>query len=225
MKKLIILAAVAIAILGGCSFFNKGEVKSEVAPMDVPLVLQYPELPRGCEVTSLAMALQYSGYDVDKMELADKIAKEPFESGGLKGNMHKGFVGAMDTLDRDGIGVYVEPIVELAKEYAPNRKVKNITGESADEMYRAVSQGYPVWVITNARFKELTDDHFRTWKTADGDMQITYRQHSVVITGYDEDTVYVNDPLKSEKNVALDRADFEAAWTQMGSQAMYIAEK
>lgn len=224
MKKLIGLIVIAL-MLGGCSIFSSGTIKSEVSPLDVPLVLQYPELPRGCEVTSLAMLLQYSGYDVDKMDLSEEIAHEPFEEDGLKGNMHKGFVGAMDTLDRDGLGVYVEPIVELAKSYAPNWKVKNLTGKSTDALYEAIGKGYPVWVITNARFKELTADHFKTWETADGPMEVTYRQHSVVMTGYDEENVYVNDPMKSQKNIALNRADFEAAWLQMGSQAMYIAKK
>ena len=47
-------------------------------------------------------------------------------------------------------------------------------------------------------------------------MQVTYRQHSVVMTGYDENYVYVNDPLKSETDIALNRADFEAAWILNG---------
>ncbi|WP_042349352.1 C39 family peptidase [Bacillus massiliigorillae] len=224
MKKLIGIIII-VAVLGGCSIFSSGTVKTEVSPLDVPLVLQYPELPRGCEVTSLAMLLQYSGYDVDKMDLSEEIAHEPFEENGLKGDMHKGFVGAIDTLDRDGLGVYVEPIVDLAKSYAPKWKVKNLTGKSMDALYEAIGKGYPVWVITNARFKELSDDHFKTWETEEGTMQVTYRQHSVVMTGYDEEYVYVNDPMKSKKNVALNRADFEAAWVQMGSQAMYIAKK
>lgn len=225
MKKWIVLLSI-VFLLGGCSFFrNNDEAKLEVSPIDVPLVLQYPELPRGCEVTSLAMILQFSGYDVSKMQLASEIDREPFEQNGLKGDMHKGFVGAMDTLDENGLGVYVEPIISLAKSYAPKWKVKNLTNESPDALYKALSNGYPVWVITNARFKELTEDHFKTWETEQGTMKVTYRQHSVVMTGYDQDYVYVNDPMKSTKNVAINRADFEAAWEQMGSQAMYIAKK
>ncbi len=58
---------------------------------------------RGCEVTSLAMVLQFSGVKVDKMELASKIHYVPFQSNGLKGNMHKGFIGDMATFDKPGI--------------------------------------------------------------------------------------------------------------------------
>ncbi|RUQ24224.1 hypothetical protein ELQ35_21975 [Peribacillus cavernae] len=41
---------------------------------------QYPELPRGCEVTSLAMLLHYYDVKVSKMELADKVKKDPTPS-------------------------------------------------------------------------------------------------------------------------------------------------
>ncbi|MFS0782623.1 C39 family peptidase [Bacillus sp. 1P06AnD] len=207
-------------------FFNKvtdffTSSKGE-GPLDVPLVMQYPELPRGCEVTSLAMVLQYNGKDVDKMTLADQINKVPFEQSGLRGNMHEGFVGNMYTLDKSGLGVYVEPIIELAEKYVPKRKIVNLTAKDPEDLYHAVEKGHPVWVITNARYKELTRDHFLTWNTDQGKMDVTYRQHSVVITNYDDEYVYVNDPLQKEKNRAINRQNFEAAWIQMGRQAMYI---
>lgn len=224
MNRKIMLLAMVMSLLVGCSFFSGGNLAGSARIDNVPLVLQYPELPRGCEITSLAMILQYRGYDVDKMELEEKIVYEPFESKGYKGNMHDGFVGAMDTLDEDGLGVYVEPIVNLARKYASFWKVKNLTGKEPEALYAAIEAGNPVWVLTNARFKELEDTQFITWKTEEGSMQVTYRQHSVVMTGYDENYVYVNDPLKSETDIALNRADFEAAWIQMGSQAMYISE-
>lgn len=44
--------------------------------MDVPLISQNPELKNGCEVTSLAMVLQYAGIKVNKLELANSIKKE-----------------------------------------------------------------------------------------------------------------------------------------------------
>ncbi|MDF2792158.1 MAG: hypothetical protein K0S80_5260, partial [Neobacillus sp.] len=46
--------------------------------VDVPHIQQMPELQRGCEVTSLAMLLQYAGVSVDKMTLASEITTIPF---------------------------------------------------------------------------------------------------------------------------------------------------
>jgi len=82
----------------------------------------------------------------------------------------------------------------------------------------------PVWVIINSWYKELPEEQFETWQTAEGTIKVTYRQHSAVITGYDENFVYVNDPLKEEKNFKVDRANFEKAWIQMGRQAMTITD-
>ena len=39
--------------------------------LPVPLILQNPELPNGCEITSLCMLLRYLGFDADKCLLAD----------------------------------------------------------------------------------------------------------------------------------------------------------
>lgn len=44
-------------------------------PFDPPAgfrpIIQYPDLPTGCETTSLTMVLNYLGYPVDKLDLAD----------------------------------------------------------------------------------------------------------------------------------------------------------
>lgn len=197
--------------------------KEVVRPLDVPLFLQKPELMRGCEVTSLAMVLQFSGVQVDKLELASKIKHVPFQRNGFKGNMHKGFIGAMDTFDKPGLGVYVEPILELAKLYVPKEKVKNLSHKEPQQIYKTIDQGFPVWVLTNARFKRLPDDQFYTWRTDEGEMKVTYHQHSVVVTNYDDQYVYINDPLQTNQNRAINRDDFEQSWVQMGRQAMTIS--
>ena len=40
--------------------------------LNVKCVLQNPELPTGCEITALTIVLNYLGYDVDKLTMADK---------------------------------------------------------------------------------------------------------------------------------------------------------
>ncbi|KAB3529988.1 hypothetical protein F8154_14275 [Alkaliphilus pronyensis] len=202
---------------------------SDSTILKVPLVLQYPELPRGCEVTSLAMLLQYAGVDVDKMTLAREVKKDPtayqIRNGKVYfGNPYNGFVGDMYTMKNPGLGVYYGPILELAEAYMGDRIV-NLTGGSFDDIYYFLNQEIPVWIITNARYRKLTNEYFQTWQTPTGPVKITYRMHSVLITGYDENYIYFNDPLVNNQNRKVNKEDFEEAWIQMGRQAItYLPE-
>src|SRR5690606_20217062 len=90
--------------------------------IDAPHIKQMPELPRGCEVTSLAMLLAFAGIYVDKMTLAKEIKRDPtpYKKIGDQitfGNPYDGFVGDMYSFDNPGLGVYHGPITELANKY------------------------------------------------------------------------------------------------------------
>ncbi|MEK4710385.1 C39 family peptidase [Bacillus sp. FSL R10-2780] len=186
---------------------------------NVPLIQQLPELERGCEVTSLAMMLQYAGVSVDKMKLANEIKKVDFMADGVRGNPNEGFVGNIYTFSESGYGVYHGPLFQLAKKYLPNKAV-DLTGKSIEEMYKSVKAGQPVVMITNATYAPLDEDEFTTWETNSGDVSITYNEHCVVLVGYDKESVYIRDPLDDSLDVKVPRGNFEQAWVQMGSQAI-----
>ncbi|MEW9135237.1 C39 family peptidase [Bacillus wiedmannii] len=197
-------------------FSNNDE---KVILSNVPLIQQLPELDRGCEVTSLAMMLQYAGITVDKMKLANEIKKVDFMNDGVRGNPNEGFVGNIYTFSESGYGVYHGPLFQLAKKYLPNKAV-DLTGKSIEELYKSVKSGQPVVMITNAKFAPLDEDEFTTWETNSGDVSITYNEHCVVLIGYDEEFVYIRDPLEDSLDVKVPRGKFEKAWMQMGSQAI-----
>ncbi|MGH0554876.1 C39 family peptidase [Bacillus pretiosus] len=197
-------------------FSNNDE---KVILSNVPLIQQLPELDRGCEVTSLAMMLQYAGITVDKMQLANEIKKVDFMNDGVRGNPNEGFVGNIYTFSESGYGVYHGPLFQLAKKYLPNKAV-DLTGKSIEELYKSVKSGQPVVMITNAIFAPLDEDEFTTWETNSGDVSITYNEHCVVLIGYDEEFVYIRDPLEDRLDVKVPRGKFEKAWMQMGSQAI-----
>ncbi|MFK4997363.1 C39 family peptidase [Bacillus sp. N9] len=104
----------------------------------------------------------------------------------------------MYTFNEPGFGVYHKPIMELAESYLPGRIV-NLSNQSFEELKIPLSDGRPVWVIINSHYKKLDDSFFETWQTADGEIQITMKEHSVLITGYDEHFVYFNDPLNLQR--------------------------
>lgn len=207
------------------SSFSIVKIKKSVL-IDAPLIKQYPELPRGCEVTGLAMLLQYEGEDVDKLILAKEIKKDstPYSKSKGKiyfGNPHKGFVGDMYNLHNPGLGVYHEPIRELAERYLPGRII-DLTGSNFEKLKIPLSANQPVWVIINTSYQKLSDDQFQTWETPNGPIKITAKEHSVLITGYDEHFIYFNDPLTGKKNKKAPIQNFEKAWIQMGSQAITV---
>ncbi|WJE53409.1 C39 family peptidase [Bacillus cereus] len=197
------------------------DMKETAMIENVPFIKQLPELQRGCEVTSLAMLLQYKGVQVDKMQLASEVNKVPFKENNLRGNPHEGFVGNIYTKSEPGYGVYHEPIFKLAEKYVPEKTV-DLTGREIEDIYKVISSGSPVLVIANTTFQPLAEDSFETWNTNKGDVKITYYEHSVVVVGYDQNYVYMNDPLANNPNKKVSRSEFERAWEQMGKQAITI---
>lgn len=196
--------------------------------LDIPVILQNPELPRGCEVTSLAMLLNYAGIEVDKNELAGKIKKDKTplyqkEERIYFGNPNDGFVGDMYSLNNPGYGVYNGPIEELMKEYLPNQTI-NLTGCEFEDLFYFISRGSPVWVITNSTYKILDESEFDIWMTPTGPVEITFSLHAVLITGYDENNIYINDPLYVKQNIKVNKDTFINAWNQMGRQAISYIE-
>lgn len=189
-----------------------------------PIVRQMPELNRGCEVTSLSMLLGSAGISSNKMTLALQVKKDttPYRKIGLKiyfGNPNVGFVGDIYSFSKPGFGVFNGPIEDLANQYMPNRVV-NLSGKSFDEVLNYVSAGHPVWVITTSWFRPVPDQYWQTWYTPQGQIRITMKEHSVLITGYDSKYVYFNDPLDGKKNKAIPMSQFIGGWKQYGSQAI-----
>lgn len=105
--------------------------------LDVPLILQYPELPTGCEITSITQILQYTGAKVDKIALANEMPKH-------KNDPHKGFVGS--PFKNSGWTVYPKALEKLVKKYAGSSKI--MTKSSIKDLKNQLSKGKPiaVWV-------------------------------------------------------------------------------
>ena len=62
---------------------EKPEVKKIFIPVDT--ILQHPELPNGCEITSVTTLLTFYGYEAAKTEMADKyLPKQLFQKSNNK---------------------------------------------------------------------------------------------------------------------------------------------
>lgn len=193
----------------------------------VPAISQFPELVRGCEVTALSMFLSYyTGSNIDKMALADQLRRDvtpqTTDLGMISfGDMHKGFVGSLTVNSEPGLGVYIEPLYDLSKNYVEG--LYNISGSSFDQVLNFVGNGRPVLVITPSNYNLVHSSQIQQWITTSGYMEVTYKEHSVLIVGYDAEWVYFNDPDSGRLNKQNIEA-FKAGWENQGSQALVVIE-
>ena len=223
-----IIPAAIILIIGAIYLFNKNKINDEIdwmtmkqeQKLNVPLENQMPDLPNGCEVTSLSMLMNYYGIKVSKNELAETIQHvDSFTDGGkYRGNPHQGFVGHM-TIANAGWCVYNEPLYNVAGKYTSH--IENITGSDFLSLLKLVSTGHPVMIITTTTFNKV--NNMQTWDTNTGKVNVTPSSHACVITGYSKPkkVVYVNNPY-GYKNQPVNWKNLQASYNQQGRQALYI---
>jgi uncharacterized protein YvpB len=199
------------------------EVFSQTKMINVPLIKQNPELRYGCEVTSLAMVLNHAGVKVSKMELYKRVKKDPdpikrSKTGDILhwGNPHDGFVGDM-TGKSAGYAVFDQPVAKLVNDYLPDRAV-NLTNQPFQNVLQHVSKGYPVVVWTTGDYR--LPDRWESWRHGNQQIKTPLDLHAVVLVGYDQTSVYLNDPLSGRKSVKVNKQRFIKSWHALKSRAV-----
>ena len=196
------------------------------AYINVEPILQTPELPTGCEATSLTMLLNYIGFDADKLTVADEyLPKGEYR----RSDFNKVFVG--DPRSRQAYGCTAGVIAETAEKFLSDYdkdnkwQVINITGCSSEIIYSAVKYGNPVVVWGSIDMEEIIEDHV-SWTDAETGNAVSWvgGEHCLLLTGYDtrERLVYVNDPLRGQ--VSYDMRIFEKRFEELNRNAVIIIE-
>lgn len=189
------------------------------AQLDVENIDQNPELPNGCEITAAAIALNYLGFDVDKVTLAEEYLPicvpywEADPSVEFMGNPADELAfyclpGAVVTAVND----YLE---DVGSEYT----ALDISGAPVEELYRWVADGTPVLVWTTRAFSDPLYNY--TFQLADGSWPYS-NSHCLVLTGYDEETCYLADPMLEVEEV--ERELFDYRYEERGQYAVVITE-
>lgn len=198
------------------------------ALINVAPLSQYPQLPNGCEVTSLSMLLTAVGHPVGKVKLAHEEPTDPtkriYKSDSTTtfwGNPNVGFVGS--PFERDnGYGIYHGPITKLLNEILPGQAI-DLTGQPFTRILQSVADGIPVVVWDTATFKPTNS--WTSWNTPEGQIKVTLEEHAVLLVGYDSTQLFVNNPLNGEKAEPVNRSNFIAAWRQLGEQAVTVKKQ
>lgn len=196
--------------------------KQKSAMIDAPAIKQLPELPAGCEVTSLTMLLQFKGIEKSKMDLAAEMPKDntPISlnaDGSIAywGNPNTGFVGDVTRKQR-GFGIYHAGLFPLLKAYVPS--AIDVTGEPFEMYEEQVARGIPVIAWTTIDFN--SPYQWVIWDTPIGPIQTSFAEHAVLLVGYDEENVFLNDPLSGQKQLKVNKAQFIESWAAMGKQGL-----
>lgn len=195
--------------------------------LDVPVVMQNPELPHGCEITSLTAVLNYYGVSTTKMEMASNyLLKQPFRIVNNKkygANPHQAYAGNPADVT-DGTYVFAAPIAKAAEQVISAKgvslRVTNVSGQSKEDILALVKKGIPVvtWVTL-----DLTRPRVEGGWTIDGTtiFHPMYKNlHAVVLTGHLVDKVVVMDPLKGYVTYKDDQ--FFKSYQELGEQAVAV---
>ncbi len=189
-------------------------VKDQIR-LNVPCVMQFPELPTGCESVALTNLLLYHGFRLGKTNIADNYL--PYGS-----NYAVSFVGNPHSVN--GAGVYPPGIVIAANRYLAAKgsslRAYDITGSSMEQLYSYLDQGYPVlvWSTTGMASPYVTGHQSYGGRTYPWFSQ----EHCVVLKGYNRrtNTVYVSDSISGD--LGRNASRFTDLYNQIGRFAAVI---
>ena len=121
--------------------------------------------------------------------------------------------------DEGSYGCYAPPIITALNRL--NIKCSDISGCSQEELLNYISQGIPivVWGTYNGRDIVYLDEW--TYPDNSGSYVNLKGEHCMVLIGYDDDKVYLNDPIAGKK-VTQTKEQFFKNWDILYRQAIQI---
>lgn len=188
--------------------------------LDVEPILQYPELPTGCEVTALTTVLWYYGLDVDKSYLAAEF-------------LPKGTVGEVGPSDAflgnpaspHGYGCYAPVIKTTAEKYLSSliwlqedMTVQDITGTPLPELEQYIVDGIPVMIWASMDMVETRRNE--GWNINGETVYWIYNEHCLVLIGFTETEYIFADPLNGIKSYEKELVN--QRYGELGQQAVVI---
>lgn len=202
--------------------------RHEIAGFEV--LLQSPELPTGCEITAMTMALRYAGLDADKVTMATEyLPCQPYKlytgaDGKTYGpDWNHYFIGDPTTEIRYvcGTGAILTAANRYLEDVGNPLRAKDRTGARPEELYALVSQDIPVVVWVTIRMGDRTPAG--GWYTEEGEyLDWSKIDHAAVLIGYTEDEIVVADPITGRS--AYPRSRFERIFASRNNRCVILEE-
>lgn len=197
--------------------------------MKVPVKGQFPEFPTGCEMISAVMVFDYYGFDVTADEFADKYlskGKAPYKSGGIWYSSDPDEVFLGDPRSESGWGIWAKGLSRSVNNYFAKNNINANASYTYSETLASLCDKYidndiPVIVWVTAYMEEPYKNVSPYIIGSNKNFTWISPNHCMVLTGYDLNGYYFNDPMtgKCEK---YSKAESENAFAGNGSQALII---
>lgn len=207
--------------VSGKIYQSETNVAKDSVLLNVEHISQFPELPSGDEITSLAIVLRYLKYNVNACDLCDLY-------------LDKGPVGFTDFFKANAgnprdtynsYGCLAPVIVNSAKKYISvsggSHTAYDYSGYNAKELLRQVSEGSPVIVWLCDDFGN-TPSISRVWIVDGKTLYVKSNMACMVLIGYDytKNTVTLANPAGNIFTIEMDK--FEQSYADMGSYAVVV---
>ena len=197
---------------------------------DFELIWQMPELPTGCEITSLTMVLRYLGTEADKVDLSrGYLIKEDVTCDENEKYFGPDFryTFAGDPEGDSSYGCMAPCIVRTAQRYIADNEYSlspvNLSGAEFKELLDYVEHDVPVIIWSTM---ELVEPEYKAkWQTPENKKVVwPSNEHCVVLTGYDADagTVRTHDPMNGV--LTLDMGAVCTRYEQLEKNAVIIVK-
>ncbi len=163
-----------------------------------------------CESSATAMAAQYHGVPLTEAQVLAALPRDD--------NPHLGFRGNMDgpVGDIKDYGVYAGPILDMLNSSGLN--AWPVEG-GLDGIKAAIARGHPViaWITYDCQYSTPVP------RTIGSEVvSLVPYQHTVVITGYNGNGVWANDPWDGQEDFYA-AADFRRALAYFNDMAIEVA--
>lgn len=186
--------------------------------LEIKNLYQLPQLPNGCEITAATMVLNDMGYDVSKVTMADSYL--PRQTPYYATDPELAYMGDPHT----GWGWYcfAGPVVQAVNAYfndigETRHRAVDLTGSTLEELKKQLAAQRPVVFWATVEFQSISyDDSFCL---PNGDLPYA-GLHVMVLTGYADGILYLNDPLG--RITQIEETRFRQIYNAMGSRAMVI---
>lgn len=218
-------------LYAACTVISKAPAKYQID--GVPFISQNNGYPSGCESISTTMLLNYFNYDISPETFIDgylhtDYLRESDDGTAVVGpDPYTAFIGT--PYDESSLGCYPPVVVDamnrIFDETNSGNKAVDTTGMSLDELIDTyIVQDEPVLVWSTMYLWDafVTDSWIVEGSSEespykDGDLyEWIANEHCLVLTGYDKDYYYFNDPLYNNAKIQYEKTAFEQRFEEIG---------